>query len=183
VLNDPSLFNNNGEITTKEILKRFGDRTITSGPGQPYGKMGEVMNRHDPSTRPLARRVETDPSVWQDERSVRTVQDAPPAGASIPPYSSAPNQSTPTKWNRGQDDSPLQHVSPYPSQHNLNLDNVEDRPLYPHPQSQPPPPGSQTRSQSQQRDPRDPGDMRQEWRNSGAWGRGNNGSVGVTGGV
>lgn len=166
---------------------------MTSGPGQPYGKMGEVMNRHDPSTRPLARRVETDPSVWQDERSVRTVQDAPPAGASIPPYSSAPNQSTPTKWNRPQDDAVLQHVSPYPSQHNLHVDNVDDQPMYPHPQSQPQPPPppplaspAQSRSQSQQRgDPREPSDMppRQEWRNSGAWGRGNNGSVGVTGGV
>ncbi|ERT02888.1 hypothetical protein HMPREF1624_01191 [Sporothrix schenckii ATCC 58251] len=197
VLNDPSLFNNNGEITTKEILKRFGDRTITSGPGQPYGKLGEVTNRHDPSTRPLARRVETDPSVLQDERSVRPVQDAPPPpGANIPPYNSAPNQSTPTKWNRGQDDGSLHHVSPFPSQHNLHLnDNVDDQPLYPHPQAQQPPPAmaaSQSRSQSQQRgdprdprDPRDPGDMppRQEWRNSGAWDRGNNGSVGVTGGI
>ncbi|CAK7230433.1 Rho-type GTPase activating protein Rga1 [Sporothrix bragantina] len=181
VLNDPYLFNNNGEITTKEILKRFGDRTVTSGPGQPYGKMGEVMSRHDSSTRPLARRVETDPSVWQDERSVRTVQDAPPVGASIPPYSSAPNQSTPTKW-RPQDDA--QHVSPYPSQH--NLDNVDDQPLYPHPQAHPAlSHQQQQQQQSQQRD-RDPADMppppRQEWRNSGAWGRGNSsGSVGITG--
>ncbi|CAK7263151.1 Rho-type GTPase activating protein Rga1 [Sporothrix epigloea] len=180
-LNDPSLFNNNGEITTKEILKRFGDRTVTSGVGQPYGKMGEVMSRHDSSTRPLARRVETDPSVWQEERSVRTVQDASLAGASATPYGSAPSQSTSSKW-RPLDDA--QHVSPY--QPPKSVDDVDDQPQYP--QSQPNPLLPQRRQPPLQRD-RELGNMsptpsRQEWRNSGAWGRGNSsGSIGITGGV
>ncbi|CAK7567907.1 MAG: Rho-type GTPase activating protein Rga1 [Sporothrix epigloea] len=179
-LNDPSLFNNNGEITTKEILKRFGDRTVANGAGQSYGKAGEVMSRHDSWTRPLVRRVETDPSVWQDERSVRTVQDAPLASTSATPYGSAPSQSTPSKW-RPLDDT--QHVSPYQPQN--SLDDVDDQPQ--HPQSQLSLPLQQRKQPPPPRD-HDLGDMppppRQEWRNSGAWGRGNSsGSIGITGGV
>ncbi|KAL8295384.1 hypothetical protein RB600_001054 [Gaeumannomyces tritici] len=76
ILNDPSLFNNNGDITTKEILKRFGDRPLMNGGGQrPHGEAAEIIGRHDTPNRPFAKRVDTDPSVWQDERSVRPVQD------------------------------------------------------------------------------------------------------------
>ncbi len=143
---------------------------MAGGAGQPYAKMGEVMSRHDSSTRPLARRVDTDPSVWQDERSVRPVQDAQ-GGGTVFPYSSAPNQSTPTKW-RVQDEG--QHVSPYASQHNLSFGDPALQRQQQQQQKQQVPP--------QQQQQRDPGDLtpRQEWRNS-SWGRGN-GSVGVTGG-
>ncbi len=94
ILNDPTLFSNNGEITTKEILKRFGDRPMNGG-ARSYGDVTEIVNRHDNSIRPLARRVETDPSVWQDERSVRPMQDPPM------PYAGPNNNSQntpPPKW-------------------------------------------------------------------------------------
>ncbi|EFX02458.1 Rho GTPase activator [Grosmannia clavigera kw1407] len=158
VLNDPMLFSNNGEITTKEILKRFGDRTGNSAGGRPYGQVGEVMNRHDSTTRPLARRVETDPSVWKEETSVRPVQDVPNGNNSnFPPYSSGPNQSSPTRW-QGQDE-PKGVTPPFQAQHELA-----------DPDGQLQGPDRTTK---------------REWRNSG-WVRGNNGppsngSVGVAG--
>lgn len=162
VLNDPMLFSNNGEITTKEILKRFGDRTGNSAGGRPYGQVGEVMNRHDSATRPLARRVETDPSVWKEETSVRPVQDVPfGSNNAAPPYSTTtPNQSSPTRW-QGQDEPPKGVTPPFQPQNELAAD--------PDSQLQGPADRSQKR----------------EWRNSG-WARGNNGppsngSVGVAG--
>jgi hypothetical protein len=94
ILNDPALFSNNGDITTKEILKRFGDRNMNNG-ARSYNDVSEVVNRHDFGVRPMARRVETDPSLWQDERTVRPMQD-PPA---IPHTGS--NQNTPPPKFRG----------------------------------------------------------------------------------
>ncbi len=104
ILNDPSLFSNNGEITTKEILKRFGDRPMNGG-ARSYGDVTEIVSRHDNSIRPLARRVETDPSLWQDERSVWPMQD--PAVTYAGPNNS--QNTPPPKW-RGPDEG---HPSPY----------------------------------------------------------------------
>ena len=102
-LNDPSLFSNNGELTTKEILKRFGDRSANGG-ARSYGDVSEVVNRHDYGIRPLARRVETDPSLWQDERRVQPMQDPPM------PYTMS-NQGTPPKYRGdGPDEG---HPSPF----------------------------------------------------------------------
>ncbi|PHH86725.1 hypothetical protein CDD83_9828 [Cordyceps sp. RAO-2017] len=104
LLNDPYLFSNSGEITTKEILRRFQDRR-----GQvSTAEVGEVFSRHDTSTRSPPRRVETDPSVLQGERTVRPVQDP-----SMPVYSghgTPPQQ----KWaGGGGGGGGSEHASPY----------------------------------------------------------------------
>lgn len=71
------LYSKDGEITTKEILKRFGDRRVQGGQPQ-FGDASELMQRHhEIAGRPPPRRVETDPSAWQSETSVRTVQQEP----------------------------------------------------------------------------------------------------------
>ncbi|KAF2773235.1 GTPase-activating protein-like protein of the rho/rac family [Teratosphaeria nubilosa] len=75
ILNDSSLFSNSADITTKEILKRYGDRakapTITTQhPGAPSANNGTT------SPAPVATRVDTDPhmqTAWQNESSVRHV--------------------------------------------------------------------------------------------------------------
>jgi hypothetical protein len=86
VLGDSSLFAGNGEISTKDLLKRIGDRSA-SGPRQ-YDT--ELVNRQD-NIRPTATRVDTDPGVWHQERSVRPVQE--------PPTAYVPGQGTPPqKW-------------------------------------------------------------------------------------
>lgn len=89
ILNDTSFFKDSADITTKEILKRYGD----------FGK-GAIAQRVTPnieggssgSTRgsntPVTARIETDPSqaaAWQMQSSVRHVQ-APggPAYAAMP---------------------------------------------------------------------------------------------------
>jgi len=93
ILGDPQLFSNSGEITSKELLKRFQE---LQGQGQPlHGvDMAEsITSRQDGSTRPPARRVETDPALWRGESSVRPViQDTTPvvtpgpaASAIVPP--------------------------------------------------------------------------------------------------
>ena len=96
VLNDPTLFSNNGEITTKEILKRFGDRRVN---GPSYGDVNDIVGQ----TRPQARRIETDPAGWPEERSVRPVQEP------IAPYANSAQGTPPPKW-RNPDDP---HPSPY----------------------------------------------------------------------
>ncbi|KAK5131758.1 hypothetical protein LTR08_000589 [Meristemomyces frigidus] len=75
ILNDSSLFSSTADITTKEILKRYGDRakapTINSQhPGTPSAHNGTT------SPTPMAMRVDTDPhmqNAWQNESSVRHV--------------------------------------------------------------------------------------------------------------
>ncbi|UNI15065.1 Rho-type GTPase activating protein Rga1 [Purpureocillium takamizusanense] len=114
LLNDPYLFSNNGEVTSKEILRRFQDRR-----GQlPPAEINEVYKRQDTSTRSPPRRVETDPSVWQGERTVRPVQDpAMPAAA----YSG--HGTPPREWAVQGD-----HPSPYNTRFNHSdsqLDNSE----------------------------------------------------------
>ncbi|KAK6068668.1 rho GTPase activator [Seiridium cupressi] len=70
VLSDSSLFNGNGDISTKEIIKRIADRSA----GGPRQYDTEFVNRQD-NSRPMATRVDTDPTMWHQERSVRPVQD------------------------------------------------------------------------------------------------------------
>ncbi|QPH00225.1 hypothetical protein C2857_003587 [Epichloe festucae Fl1] len=95
-LNDPYIFSNSGEITTKEILKRFQDRR-----GQaPAGEVSEVFNRQDVSTRSPPKRVETDPSVWQGERTVRRVQES--SSISINQGQGSPSP----KWPQGTENHP-----------------------------------------------------------------------------
>jgi hypothetical protein len=83
ILNDSSLFSNTADITTKEILKRYGDRakapTVhTQHPGAPSANNGTT------SPPPAVTRVDTDPTVqtaWQNESSVRHVGSDRPEGA------------------------------------------------------------------------------------------------------
>lgn len=110
-LSDSTLFNNNGDITTKEILKRIGDRS--TGGAKHYDT--ELVNRQD-NSRPMATRVDTDPSAWQQERSVRPMQD-PSA-----PFPS--NQGTPPQKWRGPDNG----SSPQVNQNQNEAENVPPAP-------------------------------------------------------
>ncbi|KAL1882724.1 hypothetical protein VTK73DRAFT_1244 [Phialemonium thermophilum] len=96
LLNDPMFDGTNGELTTKDILKRFNDRHANGGSRQNYD-VHEVIGRHENPSRPPPRRVETDPSAWQNESSVRPVQD--PAA----PFASAPQGTPPTRWRSAED--------------------------------------------------------------------------------
>lgn len=93
MLGDQALYNANGEITTKEILKRFGERSA-------YGSQPQLgdIGRNENASRPPPRRIETDPSAWQSETSVRAVQDP-----MVPSYAN-PSQATPPSKRRNPDD-------------------------------------------------------------------------------
>lgn len=113
LLNDPYLFANNGEISTKEIMKRFHDRK-----GQMPIADHEVYSKQESSTRPPARRVDTDPAVWKGETTVRPVQDVPM------PYARAAQGTSPHRRQaRGEGPNP----SPYGHQFN-NSDSQLDHP-------------------------------------------------------
>lgn len=100
VLGDSSLFNGNGDISTKEILKRISDRSA----GGPRQYDTELVNRQD-NSRPMPTRVDTDPTLWHQERSVRPVQDP---GV---PYTTNPG-TPPQKWR-----NPDHRSSPYGDQY------------------------------------------------------------------
>ncbi|PHH60319.1 hypothetical protein CDD81_1845 [Ophiocordyceps australis] len=116
LLNDPYLFSNNGETTTKEILRRFQDRREQI----PAADVTEVFNRQDTSTRSPPRRVETDPSVWQGERSVRPVQESVMAQ----PVSSGQGSSGQRQWT-GAGERPL----PYNQRFNHSDSHLENSEL------------------------------------------------------
>jgi hypothetical protein len=103
LLYDPHIFSSSGELTSKEIMKRYQERR-----GQiSIGDVNEVYNRPDNSTRPPPKRVETDPAVWQGEASVRHVQDP----AMPPPTYGTPGgtpQGTPpqSRWRGPSEPSP-----------------------------------------------------------------------------
>ncbi|THV53796.1 hypothetical protein BGAL_0041g00020 [Botrytis galanthina] len=84
ILNDPVLFNNTSDITTKEILKRYGDISASGGVRHTV-ETTEATGHRDGNGRPLApvvTRVDVDPAnnAWQKESSVRHVQDAQVGG-------------------------------------------------------------------------------------------------------
>ncbi|PON21647.1 hypothetical protein TGAM01_v209536 [Trichoderma gamsii] len=106
LLNDPYLFSNNGEISTKEIMKRYQDLR-GQGPAEP----SEIYNRQESSTRSPPKRVETDPSLLQSERSVRPMQDNVPAPYSnaaspVPPPRFRPPEDQPSPYDASQMDHP-----------------------------------------------------------------------------
>lgn len=114
LLNDPYLFSSSGELTTKEIMKRFQERR-----GQvSIADVNEVYNRQESSTRPPPRRVETDPALWQGEASVRHVQETPPYGAS--PH--GPQQGPPSNGGRFRGPS---EPGPYSSQFNQSDSHID----------------------------------------------------------
>ena len=113
ILSDPSLFNTSSDITTKEILKRYGDLGQNGGPRHEVEttEASPTSRSRDGTSRPLApvvTRVDTDPSqafAWQKESSVRHVQEpsAPYAGS----YGNQ-NTSPQQQWQDHVD-----HASPY----------------------------------------------------------------------
>lgn len=107
ILNDQQLFNSSGDLTTKEILKKFSDRAATSlGPRQ-YVEVTEIVGRHEIPTRPPPRRIETDPSQWQQESSVRPVQEP------TIPFAGPAHVGTPPPKRGGPYDAPPPQGSPY----------------------------------------------------------------------
>ncbi|KAK3362936.1 hypothetical protein B0T25DRAFT_442099 [Lasiosphaeria hispida] len=112
-LNDQNFLANGGELTTKEIMKRFTDLNVNGNGFGPrhFVEVTEGSGRHENPTRPPPRRTETDPATWQQETSVRTVQDpnipfGGNGGSVGPPLGTPPQQS-----RRGPYDSAQQ--SPY----------------------------------------------------------------------
>ena len=91
ILNDSSLFSNSADITTKEILKRYGDRAKAPRVSSPAANATKTESYGDASSpaaqpsrsystreggAPVAHRVDTDPNMataWQNESSVRHV--------------------------------------------------------------------------------------------------------------
>lgn len=96
ILNDSSLFSNSADITTKEILKRYGDRAkapqISSGPSGPGGGHAQSDSFNRNAEMPNPQRVDTDPNMataWQNESSVRHVGgEGGLGGAPSLPYAS-----------------------------------------------------------------------------------------------
>ncbi|TVY87304.1 Rho-type GTPase-activating protein, partial [Lachnellula willkommii] len=97
ILGDPTLFNNTSDITTKEILKRYGDIGQNGGARHQVETVEGSPPSKDDGRRPVApvlTRVDTDPSqtnAWQKESSVRHIQE--PSG----PYGAPNNQNTPSQ--------------------------------------------------------------------------------------
>jgi len=77
ILNDSSLFSNSADITTKEILKRYGDRARAPTANTAGGNSaGDNSTMSPPPSAPVVTRVDTDPhqeNAWQNESSVRHV--------------------------------------------------------------------------------------------------------------
>ena len=72
ILNDSSLFSNSADITTKEILKRYGDRAKAPTYGSAPSGLG--ANNGTTSPTPVATRIDPDvQNAWQNESSVRHV--------------------------------------------------------------------------------------------------------------
>ncbi|KAL8936291.1 MAG: hypothetical protein Q9216_005008 [Gyalolechia sp. 2 TL-2023] len=97
ILNDSSLFNNSSDITTKEILKRYGDigrspaqrpkitdpaNTNTANEPLPNSRESNTTNGSNLAAHaaaPVITHIDTDPyqaNVWQKESSVRHVQNS-----------------------------------------------------------------------------------------------------------
>ncbi|KAK4635237.1 Rho-type GTPase-activating protein 1 [Fulvia fulva] len=89
ILNDSSLFSNSADITTKEILKRYGDRAKAPTVNSAQPTIAAVHNgaTSPPSSAPVVTRVDTDPyqqSAWQNESSVRHVGGDPMTPPNLP---------------------------------------------------------------------------------------------------
>lgn len=92
----------NADLSTKEILKRYQDR-LGQKPVGPV-EFSEAHNRQDEHFRPPPTRVETDPTLYKEARSVRPVQDPPqPFNGSVP-------GTPPQMWKGASDNG---HPSPY----------------------------------------------------------------------
>lgn len=103
LLGDSTLWSGNGDITTKEILKRIEGRAL-GGSSKQYDGAEYVGRQENP--RPLATRVDTDPAVIQQERSVRPVQEP------TIPFTASQGTSPQQKW-RGPEDGPPRQNNQY----------------------------------------------------------------------
>ncbi|KAI0842070.1 RhoGAP-domain-containing protein [Hypoxylon sp. FL0890] len=110
ILSDSTLFMNNGEITTKEILKRIESRAVN---GLPRQYDGTEFVKQQESRRPLTTRVATDPAAWHQESSVRPVQE--PTIPFTTPQGTPPAQN----WRR-PDNGQSPHPAQYDTQHPEN---------------------------------------------------------------
>lgn len=90
ILSDSSFFSNNGDITTKEILKRIEGRAPNGGWKQYDGV--EFASRQESHRRPMATRVETDPTLLQEPTiPFTTTQGTPPPQWRHPEISDIPH--------------------------------------------------------------------------------------------
>lgn len=81
ILSDSNLFASGADVTTKDILKRYGDIASKVPQGGPAAATSPPRSRdgRNPTT-PIFHRVDTDPSqavAWQREASVRHVPGPP----------------------------------------------------------------------------------------------------------
>ena len=141
ILNDSSLFNNTSDITTKEILKRYGDigrssahrpditdpTKATNNEPLPNSRESNTTNGSNPAARataPIITHVDTDPysaHVWPKESSVRHVQGSTPGPAptypnndqNTPPpgYGDFRDPDSPYHRRQGSSDSQISHGS------------------------------------------------------------------------
>jgi len=112
ILNDTSLFNNSSDITTKEILKRYGDIGTNGGAKHQVETTQSPLSRSKEGSgralAPVVTRVDTDTSqatAWQKESSVRHVQEQP----SLPYQGNSSNQNTPQQQWQGDLENPSTH--------------------------------------------------------------------------
>ena len=120
ILNDTSLSNKDSEITTKEILKRYGERSstpahypvITDAEKSPLNQQGGIANSTANGTRlrvaaPVITHIDSSDSnhahTWPKESSVRHVQAPGPSQSNN-------SGSTPlTDWELVESQSPYTH--------------------------------------------------------------------------
>ncbi|KAH9902250.1 rho-type GTPase-activating protein [Xylariomycetidae sp. FL2044] len=107
---DSTLWSNSAELTTKEILKRM--EALRAAGGVRQFDNTEFVGRQD-KQRPIATRVDTDPTLLQQESSVRPVQEP-----TIP--FTTPQGTPPQKWRK-----PDAGQSPYANQYERS-DNQQD---------------------------------------------------------
>lgn len=121
VLSDTTFFKENTEVTTKEILRRYGD--IARGSFSPKASNGgetvTITNSNRAANIPTSARIETDPSqdtAWQMQSSVRHVQSpgghqhstsgTPQAGTELAPTAS--NDYRERSTSNGSQQNPMQ---------------------------------------------------------------------------
>ena len=130
MLSDTELFNNMPEITTKEILKRYGELAKTPdkqfGATKPETADAPPLRSPDDGAAgrpavPVATRIEpasvSQANAWQKESSVRPVQQHPPNGSNGGPYAQG-NFSTSQgnfSMSQGNFSSSAQHLQEFQS--------------------------------------------------------------------
>lgn len=127
VLNDSEVFNNMPEVTTKEILKRYGEiaKNVRPELNSPRTYDTSSINSNSRAGAPVVTRVDTDPNqmhAWQKETSVRHIQQNgapsyPTTNQHTPPQmqSEFANRNSPYHQRAGSSDSagaPNRHSRP-----------------------------------------------------------------------